>query len=213
LINFIARIGWSYDDRTELFTREELIEKFSLDGLNASPARFDYDRLDWMNGVYIRELETDDLARRLLPFYREAGLDADLCTVQKVAPIIQVRLKKLPDAVPLSGFIFRDSVDVDLALLVGKKMDVPSSLDALKKARTLIAQVDPFIPETLEQALRSLSVDLGVKAGSLFGILRGAITGQRVSPPLFETTSILGRERTFQQIDKGIAVLQGAEST
>ena len=95
LVNFIARLGWSYDDRSELFTRQELIEKFSLDGLNASPAKFDYDRLDWMNGVYIRQLDRDDLAARLLPVYRQAGLDADLDTVRQIVPIVQERLKKL----------------------------------------------------------------------------------------------------------------------
>jgi glutamyl-tRNA synthetase len=210
LINFLARIGWSYDDHTELFTRQELIEKFSLEGLNASPARFDYDRLDWMNGVYIRELARDDLARRLLPVYQQAGLDADLETVRQVVPIVQERLKTLPEAVPLSGFIFRDSFDPDPDLLVGKRMDAASSLDALQKARDLVSKVEPFEAQTLEQALRALSGTLGVKAGSLFGILRGAVTGQRVSPPLFETMAILGRERTREQMDAAIAMLQKA---
>jgi glutamyl-tRNA synthetase len=208
LTNFIARVGWSYDDRTETFTREELVEKFSLDGLNASPARFDYDKLDWLNGVYIRQLETDDLAERLLPFYEAAGLSADLQTVTQVTPIIQERLKKLNDATSWSGFLFKREIELDLALLVGKKMDAASSLDALERARARIVRIDPFTPEALEQPLRDLSSDLGVRAGSLFGILRGAVTGQRVSPPLFETMSIMGRERALMQIDKGIEALK-----
>jgi glutamyl-tRNA synthetase len=210
LINFVARVGWSYDDRSELFTREELVVKFSLGGLNASPARFDYDKLDWMNGVYIRQLETDDLAKRLLPVYREAGLSADLRTVRQVAPIIQERLKKLNDAVSWSGFLFRKEIELDPALLIGKRMDPSSSLDALRKARALVGAIDSFTPEALEQPLRDLASDLGVRAGSLFGILRGAVTGQRVSPPLFETMAIMGRARTCEQMDMGIAVLEGA---
>ena len=208
LVNFIARVGWSYDDRSELFTRQELIQQFSLQGLNASPARFDYDKLDWMNGVYIRQMETDELARRLLPVYRAAGLDADLATVRQIAPIIQERTKKLPDAIPMSGFFFREEIEPPPSLLIGKKMDASSSLSALQKARSVVAEVDPFTPQALEKPLRDLASDLGVKVGSLFGILRGAVTGQRVSPPLFETMTILGRERTCSQLDKGIELLE-----
>lgn len=207
LINFIARVGWSYDDRTELFTRQDLIASFSLEGLNASPARFDYDKLEWMNGVYIRQLDVDDLAERVLPFYRAAGLDADLETVRKIVPIIRERIKTLRDVIQWSGFFFRDDLDLDPKVLIGKKMDAASSLDALRRARELVAGIEPFTPEALEQPLRGLAEQLGIKAGSLFGIIRGAVTGQRVSPPLFETMSILGRERTCRRMDKGIAVL------
>jgi glutamyl-tRNA synthetase len=163
-----------------------------------------------MAGVYVREADVDALAERLLPFYREAGLDADLGTVKQIVPLIQPRIKKLTDAIPLSGFFFRDEIDLDPALLIGKKMDEASSLDALQKARDLVAGLDPFAPETLEQPLRDLAAALGVKAGPLFGILRGAVTGQRVSPPLFETMAIMGRERTLAQMDEGLALLRGA---
>ena len=208
LINFIARIGWSYDDHTELFTREELVQKFSFDGLNASPAGFDYDKLDWMSGVYAREADVDDLAARLLPFFRDAGLDADLETVRAVTPLLQPRIKKLTDAIPICGFLFQDEIAIDPALLIGKKMDAASSLDALQQVRRLVDGLAPFTPEALEQPLRDLAEALGVKAGSLFGILRGAVTGQKVSPPLFETMAIMGRERTLEQIDTGIEMLR-----
>ncbi len=208
LINFIARVGWSYDDRTELFTREELIEKFSLDGLNASPARFDYDKLDWMAGVYVREADLDTLAKHLLPVYRQAGLDADLDTVRQVAPLVQPRIKKLTDAIPVSGFIFQDKIALGPELLIGARMDAAASLDALVQVRALIDRLEPFTPEELEQPLRDLADALQVKAGSLFGIVRGAVTGQKVSPPLFETMAVLGRERTTCQIDAGIEILR-----
>jgi len=215
LVNFIARVGWSYDDRTELLTREELVQKFSIEGLNASPARFDYDKLDWMAGVYMREADVDELAERLLPVYREAGLDADLETVKQIVPLLQPRIKKLTDALPLSSFFFEDEIQIDPDLLIANKMDAASSLHALQRAREVLAQVEPFTPEGLEQPLRDLADALDVRVGPLFGILRGAVTGQRVSPPLFESMSILGRERTLQQVDKGIELLHasvGAET-
>jgi glutamyl-tRNA synthetase len=208
LINFIARLGWSYDDHTELFDREELIEKFSLQGLNASPARFDYAKLEWMNGVYIRQLDVDDLAARLLPVYQEANLDADLQTVGQIVPLIQERIKTLKDAVPWSGFIFGEDTPGEFGLLIGKKMDAASSLEALCRAREIVAGVDAFTSEALEGPLRELADELGVKAGALFGILRGAVTGQKVSPPLFETMAIMGRERTCKRIDLGVQALR-----
>jgi glutamyl-tRNA synthetase len=209
LINYVARIGWSYDDHTELFTREELIERFSLEGLSVSSASFDYDKLDWMNGVYIRQADTGDLAAALLPVYAEAGLDADLETVRQIVPIIQERIKTLRDAVPWSGFIFQEQIELDRALLIGKKMDAASSREALERARAVVAGVAPFTPEALEGPLRDLAEELGVKVGPLFGILRGAVTGQRVSPPLFETMAIMGRERVLAQMDAGIEILKG----
>jgi len=208
LINFIARIGWSYDDRTEVLSCEELVAKFSLDGLNASPARFDYDKLDWMAGVYVRDADLDLLAKRLLPIYQQAGLEADLETVRQVAPLVQPRIKRLTDAIPISAFIFQDEIALDGKLLIGTKMDVAGSLQALTLARDVIAKAVSLSPETLEQPLRDLATELGVKVGSLFGILRGAVTGQQVSPPLFETMAIMGSERTTRQIDAGIEMLR-----
>jgi glutamyl-tRNA synthetase len=208
LINFIARLGWSYDDHTELFSRDDLVEKFSLDGVNVSPARFDYDKLDWMNGVYIRQADVDELAEQLLPVYTEAGLDADLETVRQIVPLIRERIKTLRDALSWSGFIFAETIEPDAKALIGKKMDAASSLDALRRERAVIAGVEPFTYERLEAALRTLASELDLKVGPLFGILRGAVTGQRVSPPLFETMEIMGRERVLAQVDRGLEVLQ-----
>lgn len=208
MLNFVARLGWSYDDHTELFSREDLIAKFSLEGLNASPASFDYAKLEWMNGIYIRQLTQDDLAARLLPFYRKAGIDADLGMLKQVACIVRERIKTLEEAIPLTDFIFQEDRPVEPALLIGKKMDAPSSLKAMKEARQVVAAAHALTGEALEQPLRNLADGLGVKAGSLFGILRGAITGKEVSPPLFETMAIMGRERVLKRIDMGIKLLE-----
>jgi glutamyl-tRNA synthetase len=201
MVNFLARVGWAYDDKTELFTRQELIEKFSLEGVNKSPAAFSYDKLEWMNGVYIRQLGLDDLAERLMPFLTGAGLPADLPTMRRIAPLVQERLKKLTDAMEWVDFFFVDQISYEPSLLVGKKMTAAESLAALRKARETLAALPDFQEGTLEKALRALADQLGLKDRQLFGIIRVAATGKSVAPPLFGTLSILGRERVLERLD------------
>jgi glutamyl-tRNA synthetase len=160
-----------------------------------------------MAGVYVRDAGVDELAKPLLEVYRNAGLDADLETARQIVPLVQPRIKKLTDAVPLTDFVFQDEIPLDPELLIGKKMDISSSLRALQKSRAVLAEAEPFAAQEMEQPLRALADELGIKVGPLFGILRGAVTGRRVSPPLFETMEIMGRERTLKQVDKGIALL------
>ncbi|MGA9348166.1 MAG: glutamate--tRNA ligase, partial [Anaerolineae bacterium] len=119
MVNFLALVGWAYDDKTEFFTRQELIEKFSLEGVNKSPAAFSYEKLEWMNGVYIRQLGLDDLAERLMPFLTGAGLPADLSTVRRIVPLVQERLKRLTGAVEWVDFFFVDQISYEPSLLVG----------------------------------------------------------------------------------------------
>ncbi len=201
LINFLARVGWSYDDKTEYFTRQELIEKFDLSGVNKSPAAFSYKKLEAMNGHYIRRLAPDDLAERLRPFLAEAGLDLDRDTVRRLVPLVQERLKVLGDVVPLTDTLFVDELSYDPALLIGKKMTAAQSLAALQAARRIIADAPDFADETLEPPLRALADELGLKAGQLFGIIRVAVTGKKVSPPLFGTMSLIGREKVLHRLD------------
>jgi len=205
MVNFLARVGWSYDDKTEFFTRQELIEKFDLEGVNKSPAAFSYDKLDWMNGTYIRQLGLDELAERLLPFLT----GADLATVQRIALLVQERLKKLAEVVELTDFFFTAELDYDLRLLIGKKMTAEESLAALARARETLASLPDFGEETLELALRALAEEMGLKAGQLFGVIRVAVTGKKVAPPLFGTLAILGREKVLQRLDKALEMLKG----
>jgi glutamyl-tRNA synthetase len=209
MVNFLARVGWAYDDKTEFFTRQELIEKFSLEGVNKSPAAFSYDKLEWMDGVYIRQLGTDDLAERLLPFLTGAGLPADLATVRRIVPLVQERLKKLAEVVEWTDFFFTAELNYAPQLLVAKKMTAEESLAALRKARETLAALPDFEEKTLEQTLRALVEELGLKAGQLFGIIRVAVTGKKVAPPLFGTLSILGRERALERLDHAEEVLEG----
>jgi glutamyl-tRNA synthetase len=209
MVNFLALVGWAYDDKTEFFTRQELIERFNLEGVNKSPAAFSYDKLGWMNGVYIRQLGLDDLAERLMPFLTEAGLPADLSTVRRIVPLVQERLKKLADVVEWVDFFFADQISYDPSLLVGKKMTAAESLVVLRRARETLAALPDFKEATLEEALRVLVEELGLKAGQLFGIIRVAATGKKVAPPLFGTLSVLGKERVLERVDKASGILRG----
>lgn len=207
MVNYLARVGWSYDDKTEIFGRDELIRYFDLSGINNSPARFSYERLEWMNGYYIRQLGPADLANKLVPFLDEAGLNVSAAEVQPLVPLVQERLKTLSEAVNWLDFFFQDRVDYDPNLLIGKKMDAAGSLTALEQARATLASLSPFEAETIEPALRSLADALGLKAGQLLGVIRIAVSGKQVAPPLFETLAALGQERTLLRIDEGLEVL------
>jgi glutamyl-tRNA synthetase len=207
MVNYLARLGWSYDDKTEIFGRDELIRYFDLSGINNSPARFSYERLEWMNGYYIRQLDPNDLAARMVPFLDQAGLTATAAELQPLVPLVQERLKTLKEAVNWLDFFFKDQLDYDPALLVGKKMDALGSLHALQEARTVLADLSPFQAETIDPALRSLAETLGLKVGQLLGIIRIAVSGKQVAPPLFETLAILGQARTMERIDLALEAL------
>jgi glutamyl-tRNA synthetase len=200
MFNFLTLLGWAYDDRTEIMSKQEIIERFRLEKVNPSPAVFSKQKLDWMNGVYIRALDEDDLAGRLMPFLLAAGLKADEGTVRRLVPLIQERIKVLPDAVELIDFFFKDDLSYDSQWLVGKNMDVIRSLEALRAVADRLERISAFDEGTIEAALRELTEQLGLKAGQLFGIIRVAVTGKRVAPPLFGTLSVLGRDKVLARL-------------
>lgn len=210
LFNYLALVGWSYDDKTEIMTREELIERFSLDRVNASPAAWNYDKLDYFNGVYIRSLSVEDLTDRLLPRLHAAGIEADRATMLKITPHIQERLTTLNEAAEWVDFFFVDQLpDFDLDLLAPKKMNLAEVPNLLQKAREILAQTE-FTHEALDAALREGAGSLGVKAGQMFQPIRVAVCGKLVAPPLFETLEILGKTTILQRLDRALARLQSA---
>ncbi len=212
MFNFLALVGWSYDDHTELMTREEIIERFSIERITPAPAAFNYDKLDHMNGVYIRGLAADDLADRLMPFLERAGFATDRETVKRIVPLIQERMKRLDEAPGLVDFFFVEELpDYDPALLIPKKLDASGAHVLLGQARGVLAEVSPFTQETLETALRGLAEAMGVKTGQLFTPVRVAVCGRRVAPPLFGTLEVLGRERVLKRIDLALEKLKAIE--
>jgi glutamyl-tRNA synthetase len=192
LFNFLALLGWSYDDRTTVMTRDEIVERFTLDRVGASPAVFDYDKLDWLNGVYLRALSPEEAADRLVAYLREQGRDWNDELVRASVPLVQEKIVKLGDYPAFAGFFFHD-VEPDPALLDG-------SGPVLAAAEQDLAGVEPFTAERIEGALRGLAERLELKPRDAFQPIRVAVTGSKVSPGLFESIELLGRERALERL-------------
>ena len=213
MINFLALLGWSYDDKTDLLTRKDLIHSFSLERVSKAGAIFNQAKLDWMNGHYIRETTDADLADALLEYWTVSPPNTmpphpDRQTLIRIAPLIRERMKTLADASDRIGFFFDDAFQYEPSELIQRKMDAAGALQALEAARDALQMIEPFETARIEQALRSLADDLNLKTGQLLGTLRVATSGQRVSPPLFESMEILGRERVLRDIERAIDKLE-----
>jgi glutamyl-tRNA synthetase len=210
LFNFLALLGWApgEGEEQEIFTRQELIEQFDIQRINLSPAIFSYDKLDWMNGHYIRALSEEELLQKLIPVWQDAGLIPSpvpaelLSTLEKLIPLVQVRMKKLRDVIDLTDFIFTDIETPAPQALVGKKMTPEQSLEAVREVQHLLANLVDFDDQAMEGPMRELAEELGLKAGQLFNIVRVAVTNKRVAPPLFGTIEALGRTRTLQRLER-----------
>lgn len=209
LVNFLTNVGWAFGDDREVFTPEEAMARFALEDVNPAAGKLPYDKLEWLNGVYIREkLSVDELAQRLTDYFAEHGIPATLETMRTVTPLIQERIKTLADAIEMVGFIFAGEITLDdPTQLIQKKMDAPGTVAALQAAYETLSALDDFSPEAQEEVMRALAKELGLKAGQLFGAVRVAVTGQRVSPPLFETMEIVGRETSLERIKAAAEML------
>lgn len=201
LFNFFARLGWAYSGEQDIFTREQAIERFDVIDVRPAPSAFSYDKLEWMNGVYIREFPADALAGRLTDFLRDKGFDADPDFMRRLVPLIQERIRTLGEAIDWVDFFFEEEVHPAPDELLGKKMDAAQTADALKTAHAALAGVEPFDRDVIEEALRAQADELGLKAGQLFQPIRVAVTGKRVSPPLFGTLELLGQEKTLERLE------------
>jgi glutamyl-tRNA synthetase len=213
MVNFLALLGWSLDDKTELLSRQELIENFSLERVSKTAAVFNREKLDWMNGVYLRRLSPGEFLEHSLS-YLEAGLPSGVPRplsrgyVGQIAPLVQERVKTLAELPELTRFFFVDWLDYETELLVGKGMTAESTARALETARQRLACLPEFDVASLEEMLRPLAVELELKTGQLFGALRIAVTGQKAAPPLFETMAVLGRDTCLARIDSALVKLQ-----
>jgi glutamyl-tRNA synthetase len=208
VVNWIALMGWSYDDKTEFFTLDDLGETFSLEKLNPSPAAINFSKLDHFNGLHIRNLPVEEFARRIKPYFERAGYTVDPEKLPKVAAAIQERTKKLTEVGDMAGFLFEDEVDLALDRIVSKKMDAETAARAAKRLVDLFQSAPEINAETTEQPLRDLAKEMDLKAGHIFGLLREALTGQKVSPPIFDITEILGKEEVIQRVQHAADALE-----
>ncbi|HML41142.1 MAG TPA: glutamate--tRNA ligase [Bellilinea sp.] len=210
VINWVALMGWSYDDHTEFFTMQDLKEKFNLEHLNPSPAAINFTKLDHFNGLHIRSLSLEDLAARVKPFFVEQGYAADEATLLKIAPIIQERLQGLDDAPELAGFFFRADVVPAAQELLVKGLSAKESLELAEKILSILEMLPDMKLETTEPPFRELVEQSGLKAGQVFGLMRIAVTGQKVSPPLFESMEIIGKEMVVKRMKTAVTMLDEA---
>jgi glutamyl-tRNA synthetase len=197
LMNFLALLGWSYDDKTTVMSRDELIERFTLDRVVPSPATFDYEKLDWLNGVYLRALPPGEYADELVGFLRDQGYDWDADLIRRAAPIVQEKIERFGQFPDFAGFLFHE-VEPDQSLLDGRAPVVSAAHDELE-------HVDPFAAPEIEAALRGLAQRLELSPRKAFEPIRIAVTGSKVSPGLFESIELLGKDETLKRLSTAAA--------
>jgi glutamyl-tRNA synthetase len=189
LMNFLALLGWSYDDKTTIMSPDELIGRFSFDRVQSSPATFDYKKLDWLNGVYLRALSPAEYADALIDYL---GPSWDPDKVRRIAPLVQEKLTRFGEFPHYANFYFRDDVDYQDPTLLDPNV--------LAKALEQLTALDEWTVPAIDAALRALAEELGVKPGQAFQPIRMAITGSKISPGLFESLELLGREESLRRL-------------
>ena len=195
LVNYLALLGWSYDEKTTFFSREELVEKFDLARVSHNPAAFDREKLDWMNGHYIREASDERLTELVIETLDRAGIRADLETVTAAVPLVKERMKLLSEAPGLLRFLFEDVEPDEKA----RKM-LNGQADYLTEVASRLEDVPEWSVKQIEGELRALQEERGLSPRKAFQPIRAAVTGTLVSPPLFESIALLGRDRTIARL-------------
>ncbi len=210
IVNYISLLGWSYDDKTEFFTKEELEEVFSLQKINKAPGVFDYKKLTWFNGQYIRKKSREEIEGLIIPYLMKDGVVSDPITdgeqviIDRMIPIIHERLKLISDVSEMTRFLFQDVKTPESEKLIPKKLDLAKTLEILRTGRELVAGMEDKDDEELEIEYRAAAKNLDVKLGALMMPLRIVVSGSSISPPLFASFRLLGREKTLDRLDRAI---------
>ena len=194
LVNFLALLGWAPDGETTIMSRDELVERFTLERVSPSPAQFDYAKLDWMNGVYLRALSPDEFAHRLILWLGEQGYEWDAELVRKAAPLVQEKIARLGEFPDYARFLFEEV-----------EASVDGGAEVVAAARDALAELEPFTADAIEAALRGVVERLGLKPRQGFQPIRVAVTGSTISPGLFESIELLGREKTLRRLNAAAA--------
>lgn len=219
-VNFLCLLGWSPKDNREQMSVQELVEAFSLEGINranavvnfkeaaATPEEIFDAKAVWLNAQHIRALRVEDLSERLLPIVHQAGFKLEYCKVRQIARLVRERIKLLRDVLTVADFFFVEQLPAyDPAELIPQRADAAMALKVLKRTREVLAHTE-FKHDALDQALRAAAKELGIKAGQMFQPVRVAVCGRKNAPPLFETLEILGRQTTLARIEQAIDKLQ-----
>jgi glutamyl-tRNA synthetase len=212
LLNYLALLGWSLDGETTIIPPEVLKKTFSLERISKNPAVFDQEKLEWMNGAYIRELPPEDLACRMIPWLEKGELATEAASetapgwLVALARLVSERLKRLDELAPMVRFLFSAGVEIEPSAME-KVLSKDGSADALDLMVRVLTTLEPWQTSAIEEALRALPEELAMKPKTLFQIARVAISGSMVSLPLFESMELLGREATVSRLRSALALI------
>ncbi|MDE2635612.1 MAG: glutamate--tRNA ligase [Chloroflexota bacterium] len=215
VMNFLTNIGWNYGDDEEIFSTAQAMERFDLKDVSPANSAYPIAKLDWLNSQYIKRAPVDELCRRLKPILEEAGYAVDEERLKQVVPLLRVRLKSTRDVVPIAGFFFADWASFEAPsadILIQRKMSRESTAAVLRGAIPVLQALESFGHDAQHSAVAAYAKSSGFKNGQVFGSLRAAVTGQKVSPPTFETMEILGKQESVRRIKLALQSITGSES-
>jgi len=198
MVNFLALIGWSPGTEEEVFSIEDLVQRFEISEVHTAGGKWDRDRLNFFNGVWIRKLSDDELERRLEPFVPATW---DRTLLRQVIPLIKERMTTLAEAKDLIDFLFTDPITHDRALLVPKKKEPHETITALSRVTVALRFLEPFAADRIEQAIAAVATDVGWSVRDLTIATRAAVTGRKVGPPLYESLVLLGKDRALARLE------------
>jgi glutamyl-tRNA synthetase len=207
VLNWIVLMGWGVAE-DDVMMLDQMVERFDISHLNPSPAAINFAKLDHFNGTHIRLLSTEDLAGRIKPFFEKAGYVVDDAKLLRIVPLIRERLVTLDDCIPFAGWFFKENVEPNSAELVAKGLTPAQSADVARKAYKVLESLPEITHAAAEGPVRQLTEELNLSLNQVLGTLRVAVTGQMVSPPLFESMEIVGRETVMARIKKAIDILE-----
>ncbi len=207
VLNWIALMGWGVAE-DDVMSLQEMIERFNIDTLTPSPAAINFQKLDHFNGTHTRLLTTEDLSARIKPYFVAAGLPVEEEALLRITPLIRERLVTLDDCLAFASFFFKDEVSPNPDELIAKGLDAKQSAEIAKKCFEILSALPDVSHQTAEPPMRAYVESAGLNANQVFGILRVAVTGQKVSPPLFESMEIIGREKVLSRLQNAVTVLE-----
>jgi glutamyl-tRNA synthetase len=207
VLNWIALMGWGVPEG-DVLSLDEMITRFEIQNLTPSPAAINFAKLDHFNATHIRMLQTKDLAKRVKPYFLQEGLDVDDIKLLKIVPLIRERMVTLDDSLPFAAWFFKESIQPNPNDLIAKGLAPADSLNIFRQVYEIINNLPDITPAISEPPMRALVEQLGLSPNQVFGILRAAITGQTVSPPLFDSMEIVGKEKVLERIKNAVDILE-----
>jgi glutamyl-tRNA synthetase len=205
MLNYICKLGWGHGDQ-EIFTRDELITKFTLQGVNKNPAIFDTDKLNWLNGKYIRSILPERLVDLCEPLILEAYGKQDFAYLKKVVLSLHDRLVLIPEIVPMTPYFFKDDFDYDQKG-VEKYFKTPNARTILEHLIASLSSLDPFVRSGIEQIFKDLAKELNLKLGEIIHPCRLALSGRLETPPMYDVVEILEKEKVLARLNKALNLI------